>query len=167
MTEPRIRRGERRDIPELTAIYNHYVENAAATFDIEPYTVEQRECDWFSKYHESGPYQLFVAADDEAVLGFATSSSLRPKSAYITSVEMTVYCTPESTQRGLGRRLYAALLGSLANEDVHRAYAGITLPNEPSIKLHERFGFVHLGTYREVGRKFGKFWDVAWFEKEL
>jgi phosphinothricin acetyltransferase len=91
------------------------------------------------------------------------------KPAYDTSVEVTIYLAPDAGGCGVGTRLYKALFEALADEDLHRAYAGIAQPerNEASVRLHERFGFRHVGTYREVGRKFGRYWDVAWYEKEL
>jgi phosphinothricin acetyltransferase len=106
-------------------------------------------------------------ADSQAILGYATSSAFRAKPAYATSVEVTVYVAPDAARRGVGTLLYEALFSALDSEDLHRAYAGIALPNEASVRLHERFGFRHVGTYREVGRKFGRYWDVAWYEKEL
>ncbi|MEO3976153.1 GNAT family N-acetyltransferase [Streptomyces sp. CAU 1734] len=102
-----------------------------------------------------------------SVLGYATSSPLRPKAAYDTSVEVSVYCAPEAAGRGIGSLLYRALFAALEGEDVHRAYAGIAGPNEASARLHAWFGFRPVGTYREVGRKFGRYWDVTWYEKEL
>ena len=101
------------------------------------------------------------------VLGYATSSPFRPKPAYSTSVEVSVYCAPEAAGRGIGTLLYKALFEALEGEDLHRAYAGIAQPNEASARLHARFGFRHIGTYEEVGRKFGRYWDVAWYEKKL
>ncbi|MEU8944606.1 N-acetyltransferase family protein [Streptomyces sp. NPDC048489] len=101
------------------------------------------------------------------ILGYATSSGFRPKAAYATSVEVSVYLAPGAGGRGVGTLLYEALFRALAGEDLHRAYAGVAQPNEASVRLHERFGFRHVGTYREVGRKFGRYWDVAWYEKDL
>jgi phosphinothricin acetyltransferase len=69
--------------------------------------------------------------------------------------------------QGLGARLYEVLLASLAGEDLHRLYAGVTLPDPASVRLHERRGFRRVGLFREVGRKAGRFWDVAWYEKDL
>jgi phosphinothricin acetyltransferase len=85
----------------------------------------------------------------------------------MTSVETSIYLAPEATGRGMGTDLYAALFAALAEEDLHRAYAGVTLPNTASVALHRKFGFRSIGVYREVGRKFGKYWDVEWFEKPL
>lgn len=102
-----------------------------------------------------------------ALLGYATSSAFRPKAAYATSVEVTVYCAPHAGGRGIGTLLYEALFAELAKEDVHRAYAGITQPNPASARLHARFGFRPVGVHTEVGRKFGRYWDVAWYQKDL
>jgi phosphinothricin acetyltransferase len=82
-------------------------------------------------------------------------------------VEVTVYCAPDAGGRGIGTLLYKSLFEALADEDLHRAYAGVTQPNEASVRHHTRFGFTHVGTYREVGRKFDAYWDVAWYEKPL
>lgn len=154
------------DLAQLNAIYNHYVETSPATFDIEPITMEQRR-EWFTHYTTSGRYRLFVASEGSLVLGYASSSPLRPRRAYETSVETTAYIAADATGRGIGTALYGALFEALTEEDLHRAYAGITQPNPASVALHERFGFTPVGTFTEQGRKFGRYWDVAWFEKPL
>jgi phosphinothricin acetyltransferase len=82
-------------------------------------------------------------------------------------VETSIYLAPGATGRGLGTRLYSALFAALEGEDIHRAYAGVTLPNDASLRIHERFGFRQVGVYEEVGRKFGTYYDVAWLEKRL
>ncbi|HEY3684835.1 MAG TPA: GNAT family N-acetyltransferase [Streptosporangiaceae bacterium] len=154
------------DLTRLTEIYNHYVTETPITFDIAPFTVEQRRA-WFDAHTSSGPHRLLVADADGRPAGYATSSAFRPKAAYATSVEFSVYCAPEATGRGIGTALYDALVAALSAEDVHRAYAGVTLPNEASLRLHHRCGFRDIGTYEQVGRKFGRYWDVAWMERPL
>jgi len=154
------------DVPRLTEIYNHYIVHSHATFDIEPVTIEQRR-EWLSHYAPRGPYRLFVAVEEGVVYGFASSSPHRARAAYATTVETSVYCDPERVGRGMGSMLYARLFDELGGEDLHRALAGITLPNDASVAIHERFGFVKVGEYSEIGRKFGRFWNVAWFEKSL
>ncbi|MEV5171579.1 N-acetyltransferase family protein [Streptomyces flaveolus] len=167
-TEAQVRPGVEADLAALTAIYNHYVRETAITFDTAIFTPEERR-PWLLSHPEDGPHRLMVAADTESqeILGYATSSPYRPKPAYATSVETSVYVAPHAGRRGIGTLLYGALFDALAGEDVHRAYAGIAQPNEASTRLHERFGFAYVGTYREVGRKFGRYWDVAWYEKSL
>ncbi|MFJ9904972.1 GNAT family N-acetyltransferase [Streptomyces sp. NPDC101152] len=167
-TEVQVRPGVEADLEALTDLYNHYVRETPITFDTAVFTAEERR-PWLLSHPEDGPHRLKVAADADTqeILGYATSSPYRPKPAYGTSVEVTVYVAPHAGGRGIGTLLYKALFASLAGEDLHRAYAGIAQPNEASTRLHERFGFRHVGTYREVGRKFGRYWDVAWYEKEL
>lgn len=161
-----VRAAQPGDLLALTDIYNHYVRTSGVTFDTTEFTVEARQ-EWFSHYAASGPHRLFVAVEGDDVLGYATSSPFRPKAGYATSVELTVYLRPDATGRGLGRMLYRSLLEALAEEDLHRAYAGVALPNDASVALHERLGFREIGTYVEVGRKFGRYWDVRWFERPL
>ncbi|MEU9519300.1 N-acetyltransferase family protein [Streptomyces sp. NPDC048224] len=166
--EIQVRPGIEDDLKALTDLYNHYVRETPITFDTEPFTPEERR-PWLLSHPEDGPYRLRVATDahSQEILGYATSSPYRAKSAYRTSVETTVYVAPDAGGRGIGSLLYTSLFDALAAEDVHRAYAGIAQPNPASERLHARFGFRHVGTYGEVGRKFGRYWDVAWYEKPL
>lgn len=154
------------DLSGINDLYNEYVRTAHFTFDVEPMTIEARR-EWFTHYGESGRHRVFVAVDGERVIGYSCSSRYRVKAAYETSVETSIYLVPEATGSGIGTRLYSALFEALEGEDVHRAYAGISLPNPASIALHERFGFKKAGHYSEQGRKFGRYWDVAWYEKAL
>ncbi|MEU9283145.1 N-acetyltransferase family protein [Streptomyces sp. NPDC048275] len=167
-TEVQVRPGVESDLEALTDIYNHYVRETPITFDTAVFTPQERR-PWLLSHPEDGPHRLMVATDtdSQAILGYATSSTFRVKPAYATSVEVTIYLAPDAGGRGIGTLLYKALFEALADEDLHRAYAGITQPNEASARLHERFGFRYVGTYREVGRKFGRYWDVAWYEKDL
>jgi len=154
------------DLEALRRIYNHYVEHTPITFDVEVRSSEDRR-EWMSHYAESGRHRLLVAELGGAAVGYASSSPHRARAAYQTSVEVTVYLDPEHTGRGLGRSLYRALFDALAGEDVHRVYAGITLPNPASEALHRGFGFRDIGVFHEVGRKFERYWDVLWLEKPL
>ncbi|MET9440799.1 N-acetyltransferase family protein [Streptomyces sp. NPDC006610] len=167
-TEVQVRPGIEADLAPLTDLYNHYVRETPITFDTVALTPSERRS-WLLSHPVDGPHRLMVAteADPQRILGYATSGPFRAKPAYATSVEVSVYLAPDAVGRGVGTLLYEALFEALSGEDVHRAYAGIAQPNEASARLHERFGFRHVGTYREVGRKFGRYWDVAWYEKEL
>jgi phosphinothricin acetyltransferase len=161
-----IRPAIRDDLPRLTEIYNHYVVHSPVTFDLEPYTVERR-LPWFAQFGSSGRYRLLVAEESGVVLGYAGTTRFRMKPAYDPTVETTIYCDPDNTRRGLGSSLYSALFEAIANEDIHRIVAGFALPNPASQALHERFGFKLVGIFHENGRKFGRYWDVAWTERPL
>ena len=154
------------DLPALTSIYNHYVINTTITFDLQPFTPDGRRA-WFNEHSATGRHRLLVAADEEMVLGYATSSRWRPKAAYDTTVETSVYCRADALRRGVGTALYTALFDTLRSEDIYRIVAGVSLPNPGSITLHERFGFRQVGVFPGVGRKFGRFWDVCWLERPL
>ena len=161
-----VRHVEQSDLPALLAIYNHYVLNTPITFDVEPRTIAQRQ-GWLDTFAPAGRYQCFVVVKDGAAIGWACSGKFKEKQAYETSIETSVYVAPGEQRKGLGRRLYATLFEALSREDVHRAFGGITQPNEGSVGLHLAMGFTYVGTYREVGRKFGRLWDVAWYAKAL
>lgn len=162
-----VRPGRSADLPALTAIYDHYVVHDHATFDVEPFTVDQRR-DWFARYGDGGLHRLLVAEDEGVVVGYATSGPWRSKPAYGGTVETTVYLHPEHMGRGHGKALYGELLGRLeAEPTAHTAVAGIAVPNPASIALHEAVGFRAVGRFAEVGHKFGRYVDVAWFQRPL
>ena len=158
-----IRRATESDLDAINRVSNHYIETTHLTFDTETYSSSKRR-EWFARFADTGRYQLFVAVRGSDFLGFAHSGPLRDKGAYDTSVETTVYLDPEARGVGTGTRLYEVLLDALRAEDVHRAYAGLALPNPASAAFHERFGFREIGTYHEAGRKFGRYWSVCWYE---
>jgi len=162
-----IRAATPEDLPALTDIYNHYIVHTPITFDLQPLTPEERR-DWFDEHADSGRHRLLVAEDtDGHLVGYTTSSRWRPKAAYDTTVESSVYCRDGATGRGTGTRLYEALFAAIADQDVHRIVAGATMPNPASIALHERFGFTRVGEFTAVGRKFGRYWNVAWFQRPM
>jgi phosphinothricin acetyltransferase len=167
MTSRIVRPAVESDLPSLTRIYNHYVINTPITFDLHPFTVEERR-PWFDEHLQRGRYRLLVAIDDVGqVSGYACTGRFRPKPAYDPTVETSVYCAPDAVGNGLGTLLYSKLLRAIVSEDIHCLVAAITLPNPASIKLHRRFGFRQIGVLSGVGRKFGRYWDVAWFERSL
>jgi phosphinothricin acetyltransferase len=161
-----VRPAAEHDLEPLNDLYNQYVKDTHFTFDLEPMTMEARRA-WFTHYSPTGRHRLLVAVVGDTVVGYASSGRWRTKAAYDTSVETSVYLVPDAVGRGAGSMLYEALFKSLETEDVHRAYAGISLPNPASIALHERFGFKRVAHFTEQGRKFDRYWDVAWFEKPL
>ncbi|MEG9861054.1 MAG: N-acetyltransferase family protein [Parvularculales bacterium] len=160
-----IRHGHPSDLSSLVDIYNHYIRETAITFDITPYTIEERRASWFESFEEEGRYQCLVAEEDHRIVGYGCSTKFRPKAAYGLSVETSIYLDPQYCHQGYGPPLYDSLLARLSATGVHRAYAGITLPNPASVALHQSLGFRPCGLFREVGFKFEQYWDVAWFEK--
>jgi len=166
MADIYIRPAVRTDLPRLTEIYNYFVVNTPVTFDVEPYTVERRGA-WFEQFALTGRHRLLVAEDNGVVAGYAGTTRFRPKAAYDTTVETTIYCSLEAAGKGIGSLLYTALFHALAEEDIHRIVAGYTLPNPASAALHARLGFKSIGMFSQVGRKFGRYWDVAWNERPL
>ena len=161
---PVIRPGNEGDTTPVNRIYNHYVLHTTATFDIEPWSDDKRQA-WILGFAK--PYFLMVAEASGEIVGFAHNGKFRPKAAYDSSTDVTVYTAPDAAPPGTGTALYQALFERLNTTDLHRAYAIIALPNASSIALHEKFGFNLAGVLGEVGTKFGRRVDVAWYEKPL
>jgi phosphinothricin acetyltransferase len=161
-----IREAKRADLAGIAEIYNYYIVNTPITFDVTPVTPEDRS-GWFEEHTSTPRHRLFVAEEAGKIIGYAGTGRFRDKAAYDTSVETTIYCAQEATGRGVGAMLYKALFDALKDADIHRLLAGITLPNDASIKLHRRFGFTDVGVFGECGRKFERYWDVVWMERPL
>jgi len=162
----KIRHAAEDDLEALTGIYNHYVRHSVATFDTTAFNPDARRS-WLAHYAIGTPHQLWVATRDKAIVGYASSSAYRPKPAYDSSVETSVYLHPDALGRGIGQILYEHLFERLAPFKLHRAYAGIAQPNPASVALHSRFDFKLIGTFSEAGYKFGGYHDVDWYEKPL
>jgi phosphinothricin acetyltransferase len=156
-----IRPGTETDLPAINEIYNHYVQESYCTFDLEPWEISRRTA-WFKAM--TPPWLLFVAEQDGDILGYAYSGQFRSRPAYDRTVETTVYTRPECGRQGIGTRLMQHLLVALADHEVHLALAGVAQPNEVSVMLHKNLGYRYVGTYHEVGFKFGRYHDVAWYE---
>lgn len=154
------------DLPDIVDILNHYILQTAITFDTQPYTSERR-APWLEQFSETGRYQCLVAEWQGSVIAYANSGRLREKAAYDTSVEVSIYRRHDIQMPGLGSELYRELFARLQDEDVHRAHALITLPNDASIAIHKKFGFYDVGTLNEAGRKFDQYHSVRWMEKKL
>lgn len=152
------------DIRALVNIYNHYVLETHVTFDLDPVDVDAR-LSWLKQYNRNPRHRLFVGISNNEVIGYASSSQFRIKPAYDLSVETTIYLSPEAQGNGFGAQLYEHLLRSLDATDVHRCYGIIALPNDASVALHARFGFVEAGKLTEVGYKFEQYWDTLWMER--
>jgi phosphinothricin acetyltransferase len=167
MTGFTIRRSVAEDALAINQIANWYIENTAVNFDSDPWPIEKR-IDWFESFNLTGePWHLLVAEDGGEITGFACNTRFRPKAAYDSTTETSVYIANDFQSRGHGGKLYSTLLNHVAEENFHRALGVITLPNPASIALHERLGFCRVGLFDEVGMKFGEYHTVAMYQKDL
>ena len=156
MSKMDIRKGKRDDIPALLEIYNYEVINGTSTLDIHAKTIEEWT-EWFDLHNTGDNHPLFVADEDGVVVGYATLSPYRPKEAYKSTVEISIYVSPKCRRRGIATKLMGHIIDA-AREDsrTHNIVSVITSGNEASVRLHKKFGFVYTGTIPEVGVKFGR-----------
>lgn len=152
-------------IPEdgaaIAAIYNHYVISTAVSMEFEAVDAAAMG-DRIAEVHAAGLPWL-VLLRDGSLLGYAYASRWRARPGYRHAVETSVYLAPQHRGGGLGRRLYRALLARLPH-DVHAVIGGIALPNPASVALHERLGFRQVACFEQVGRKFGEWVDVGYWQ---
>ncbi|RAI03883.1 GNAT family N-acetyltransferase [Acuticoccus sediminis] len=114
-----------------------------------------------------GPWPYLVAERGGRVVGYAYGSTYRPRAAYRWSAEVTCYVAADARRGGVGGALYSRLVPLLEAQGYRMAFAGITLPNDGSVALHERFGFTHIGTDPSAGHKLGRWWDVGRWARPL
>jgi len=162
-----VRRVEERDLEHISRIYAHYVAHTYITFDVDAPSHEDWRARWDAAQDAGRPWLVGADQSDDTVWGYATASAFRPKAAYRSTVETTIYLDPDSTGRGLGRRLYEALLVEATARSFHLATAGIALPNRASVALHRGLGFSPVGTFTEVGHKLGQWRNVQWWQRAL
>jgi L-amino acid N-acyltransferase len=159
-----VRLAVRRDAPGIRAIYNHYVTESTALFDMVPRTLDE-QVQWLDDH--AGGHPAVVAEVDGEIVGFGSLSRFRSRPAYATTVEDSVYLQASHQGRGIGRRLLEELVRLAALHGFHAVIARITGGNDASIRLHARCGFEVVGTEREVGRKFGQWLDVVEMQRML
>ena len=160
-----IRPAARGDLARIVAIYGHYVEHTYATFEIDTPTPEQWSLKWAAARERNHPW--LVSEQGGELHGYATAATFNPRPAYRFTVETSIYLQHEVVGQGLGRRLYEALLAEVARRGFHLAVAGIALPNERSVALHESLSFRGVGVFREVGYKLDDWRDVGWWQRPL
>jgi len=154
------------DAEGINGVYNPFIAESPATFETEPYDIEDR-ARWIAVHLANPQHPVFVAEREDRICGFANASAFDPRDGYASSVKTSVFVDPACHSRGIAGRLYNALFEVLEGGDLHRAYALIVSPNPASVALHRRFEFEQVSTLNEVGRKFGRYYDVMWFEKKL
>jgi L-amino acid N-acyltransferase YncA len=161
----RIRPATLDDAAAIAQIYAPYVADTPISFETEVVSAAQiaERMQAFD-----GLYPWFVAAEaGDAVIGYAYGTQFRTRAAYRFAVETTIYLEPSAQGRGLGTSLYRTLLDQLIRQGFSQAIAGITLPNEASVRLHERVGFRLVGVYKDVGYKLGRWHDVGRYQCPL
>jgi phosphinothricin acetyltransferase len=150
------------DSGAIAEIYNHYVVKTVITFEEEP--VSASEMGRRIEESTSASLPWLVGEREGKIVGYAYATPWRARSAYRFSVEVTVYLDPVCPRRGIGSRLYEALLSGLKARGVHAAFGVIALPNDASVAIHEKFGFARAALLREVGFKFGRWIDVGYWQ---
>ncbi|HEY2440738.1 MAG TPA: GNAT family N-acetyltransferase [Solirubrobacteraceae bacterium] len=153
-----------RDAAACAAIYAPSVTDGVAS--LEERAPESHEfVDRIRIIQRNHPW--LVAEIDGAVAGYAYASRHHERASYRWSADVTVYVSAEHHRRGVGRGLYETLFGLLLRQGIHEACAGITLPNDASVGLHESLGFERVGVYRNIAYKFGSWRSVGWWQKTL
>jgi L-amino acid N-acyltransferase YncA len=160
---PDVRPAVDADLPAIKAIYDVQVREGIATFDVDPPPLAY----WEHRLAGTEPGDRVLVADDGGVLGYAYSSSYRPRPAYRNTRETSIYLAPAAQGRGIGRRLYGELLDGLRSDGMHLALAVVAVPNPASQALHRACGFTRTGVLHEVGHKFGRWIDTEWWELRL
>ena len=152
------------DAQALADIYNPYIRDTIITFEEEPVTAQ----DMAGRIAKvTAAYPWLVWEEGGQIAGYAYGSTWRSRHAYRFAVETTIYLDPRWHGQGIGARFYEALLGDLAQRGYHSALGFLGLPNEPSVRLHEKLGFTKVGHMREAGWKFGAWADVGFWERML
>jgi phosphinothricin acetyltransferase len=159
-----LRRATLADLPAITDIYNEAVCATTATFDTEPKRAEDR-VQWFNDHDDTHP--IFVAELDGRVVGWSSLSRWSERRAYDLTAESSSYVTAQCRGKGIGRMLKEAMIEEARRLGLHTLIARIVEGNDESLHLNESLGFVHIGTMKEVGLKFGRFLDVHLFQKML
>lgn len=155
------------DAAALAALYSVYVLHSTSTFELDAVGADEMARRVAAVQDAGLPWLVAEAEADGALLGYAHASPWKPRAAYASTVETSIYLAGDACGHGLGRRLYAALLERLRDNGLHTAIGGVTLPNPASVRLHEGFGFQAVGRLREVGRKFGEWVDVGYWQLHL
>ena len=156
-----IRRAKSDDAGQIAEIYNFYILNTHHTFETEPLSAEEMR-ERVAEICENYPY--LVAEENGEILGYVYATQFKLRQAYKHSVEASIYVKNQAKQKGIGSKLYEKLLAELAETDVHAIIAGISLPNEASVKFHEKLGYEKVAHFKEVGYKLGRWVDVGFWE---
>lgn len=153
------------DAAAIAAIYNHYVADTIITFEEQP--VPAAEMARRIEEVQATSFPWLVAAEGDAVLGYAYAAQWKGRSAYRHAAEITAYLAQGRTGRGIGSKLYGQIIPVLKSRGIHAVIGGIALPNPASIALHEKFGLRKVAHFQAVGFKLGRWIDVGYWERIL
>jgi phosphinothricin acetyltransferase len=156
-----VRSATEEDLVRVREIINHYIEGSAFNFRTEPQSIDEIRAVWAQRHHR---FPWLVALVDDRVAGVAYAGPWNERAAYQWTAESTIYVDPTAHRRGVGDALYAELLDRLRRQGFHSAVAVIALPNDPSVRLHERHGFARAGQLREAGFKHDAWHDVGFWQ---
>jgi phosphinothricin acetyltransferase len=161
VSAPQVRSATVDDLVRVREIVNHYIEHSVFNFRTEPQSIDELRALWEQRHRR---FPWLVAVVDGQVVGVAYAGPWNERAAYQWTVESTIYVDPSTHRRGVGEALYSELLDQLRRKGFHGAIAVIALPNEPSVRLHERHGFVPAGRLREAGLKHDAWHDVGFWQ---
>jgi L-amino acid N-acyltransferase YncA len=161
MTEIQIRHALGSDAKEICGIYNPYVLTTTISFEESPVSIEEMERRIIDN---TRTLPWLLAYSGEEVLGYAYATAWKARSAYRASVETTVYVSDQHARKGIGSMLYRELIHQLRERQIHCAIGGIAQPNIASAALHQALGFEKVAEFKEVGYKFDRWINVAYWE---
>ena len=157
-----VRHATENDVPAMLEIYNEIILNTTAVWHNEPHTLQMRQ-EWFALKQEQG-YPVFVAEQNSVLAGFSTIGPFRPWVGYRFTVENSVYVSAENRGQGIAKLLIPPVIEAARQLKLHAIVAGIEATNEASIALHNKFGFIEVAHFKEVGFKFNRWMDLKFLE---
>lgn len=163
--EADIRPATREDLPGIVEIYNEAVRETTGTYDSEPHTVEQRAA-WLEQCEAKG-FPILVAATGGGVVAWGALGPFVERAGFRHTGVCAVYVVSAARGQGLGTALIEALIAEAKPRDLHTVLAAVDAANDASLRLHEKLGFMHVGTFREIGRKADCWHDVVYLQRML
>jgi L-amino acid N-acyltransferase len=157
-----IRLATEADLPAILSIYNDIILNTTAVFEYKPHTLEMRKA-WFDTKAKEG-IPIFVAEENDRILGLSTFGPFRAWAAYKYSVENSVYVAADQRGRGVAKLLMPPMINAAKEKQMHAIIASIEATNEASLHLHQSFGFEEVAHFKQVGYKFGRWLDLKFLE---
>ena len=155
-----IRKAEVSDAAEIASIYNYYILNSSFTFEEVGLSAEEMA----QRINIHSKMTWWVYEENQKIHAYAFAAPWKPRSAYKNTIEVSIYVDKDQHSKGIGFALYSHLLEAVRQEKFHAVLAGIALPNEQSVKFHQKLGFKKVGQLREVGFKFNRWIDVSYWE---